>query len=127
MSVPGLHDGVPYSYFSLAPAGGLVFTAGACPLNEHGVTVAPGVVGAQTRRTVDNLLVALEAAGSGPEHVLKSTVYVASSDRADLVAAWDEYARVFGTDGPPSTLLGVATLGYPDQLVEIEAVAVRAA
>jgi len=30
-----------------------------------------------------------------------------------------------GTDGPPNTLLGVATLGYPDQLVEIEAVALR--
>jgi hypothetical protein len=31
--------------------------------------------------------------------------------------------EVFGTDGPPSTLLGVSVLGWPDQLVEIEAVA----
>jgi hypothetical protein len=31
----------------------------------------------------------------------------------------------FGTDGPPSTLLGVTMLGYPGQLVEVEAVALR--
>ena len=53
------------------------------------------------------------------------TVYVASSDRADLVIAWGEVERVFGNHGPPSTLLGVTTLGYPNQLVEIEAVAVQ--
>jgi hypothetical protein len=32
---------------------------------------------------------------------------------------------VYGTDEPPSTLLGVAALRWPEQLVEIEAVAVR--
>jgi len=56
--------------------------------------------------------------------VLKTTVYVASGDRQDLVAAWDEVARFFGDHDAPSTLLGVAVLGYPGQLVEIEAVAV---
>ena len=33
-------------------------------------------------------------------------------------------APAFGEHDAPSTLLGVAVLGYPDQLVEIEAVAV---
>jgi hypothetical protein len=33
--------------------------------------------------------------------------------------------RRFGSDGPPSTLLGVSVLGFADQLVEIEAVAAR--
>jgi len=32
----------------------------------------------------------------------------------------------FGSAKPPSTLLGVAMLGYPEQLVEIEAVALSA-
>jgi enamine deaminase RidA (YjgF/YER057c/UK114 family) len=121
-----LHDDVPYSYFSVAPAGGLVFTAGACPLDAQGATVAPGDIGTQARRAIENVRSALAAAGSDVEHVLKTTVYVASSDRADLVKAWGEVECVFGHGGPPSTLLGVATLGYPDQLVEIEAVAVRA-
>jgi hypothetical protein len=59
--------------------------------------------------------------------VLKSTVYVASSDRADLVAAWEVVRAGFGEHDAPSTLLGVAALGYLDQLVEVEAVALRPA
>jgi enamine deaminase RidA (YjgF/YER057c/UK114 family) len=54
----------------------------------------------------------------------KTTVYVASADRGDLVAAWEEVAAFFGGHQVPSTLLGVAVLGYPGQLVEIEAIAV---
>ncbi len=55
--------------------------------------------------------------------VVKTTVYVATAERRDLVAAWDVVHRRFGGHEPPSTLLGVATLGWPDQLVEVEAVA----
>jgi enamine deaminase RidA (YjgF/YER057c/UK114 family) len=55
--------------------------------------------------------------------VVETTAYVATTDRAELVAAWDEVAAVFGDHDAPSTLLGVAVLGYRDQLVEIEAVA----
>jgi enamine deaminase RidA (YjgF/YER057c/UK114 family) len=51
-------------------------------------------------------------------------VYVASAERADLVAAWDVVRAAFGDHDAPSTLLGVAMLGYPDQLVEVEATAV---
>jgi enamine deaminase RidA (YjgF/YER057c/UK114 family) len=45
------------------------------------------------------------------------------ADRADLLAAWEVVEDRFGRRGPPSTLLGVAALGFPNQLVEIEAVA----
>ncbi len=80
----------------------------------------------QTRRTLDNLIVALAAAGCGLEDVVKTTVYVASSDQADLVAAWEVVEAEFGRNGPPSTLLGVSALGFTGQLVEIEAVALQA-
>ena len=56
--------------------------------------------------------------------MLKTTVFVASAERADLVAAWDVVRAAFGEHDAPSTLLGVAVLGYENQLVEIEAVAV---
>jgi enamine deaminase RidA (YjgF/YER057c/UK114 family) len=69
--------------------------------------------------------VALRAAGCGFEDVVKTTVYVASSDHADLLAAWEVVEAEFGRDGPPSTLLGVSVLGFTGQLVEIEAVAAR--
>ena len=74
-----------------------------------------------------NLEQALHAAGCGLVDVLKTTVYVASSDRVDLVAAWNVVRAAFGDHDPPSTLLGVAVLGYSAQLVEVEAVAVRPA
>jgi enamine deaminase RidA (YjgF/YER057c/UK114 family) len=122
-----LYDGVPYSYVAVAPVGETVYTAGACPLDEHGKVVAPGDVVGQMRQALDNLLAALESAGCGPRDVVKTTVYVASSEREELTAAWDVVAEVFGTSGPPSTLLGVSVLGWPGQLVEIEAVASRAA
>jgi enamine deaminase RidA (YjgF/YER057c/UK114 family) len=87
--------------------------------------VARDSVARQTRQTSDNLVAALRSAGCGPEDVVKMTVYVASSDRADLLAAWEVVEQCFGTGGPPSTLLGFSALGFSDQLVEIEAVATR--
>jgi hypothetical protein len=42
-----------------------------------------------------------------------------------VVAAWQVVHERFGEHDAPSTLLGVAVLGYPDQLVEVEVVAVR--
>lgn len=120
---PALTDDVPYAY--AAVVGDLVLTAGACPLDDAGEVVSPGDVAAQGERVMVNLRVALEAAGCVLADVARTTVYVASADRADLVAAWRVVRAAFGDHDPPSTLLGVAVLGYPDQLVEVEAVAVR--
>jgi enamine deaminase RidA (YjgF/YER057c/UK114 family) len=121
-----LAGSVPYAYAAVTPPGRTVWTAGACPLDEQGTVVAPGDVAAQARQVIANLVVALEAAGARLTDVARSTVYVASADRADLVEAWDVVRAAFGDHDAPSTLLGVAALGYPDQLVEVEAVAVVA-
>ena len=72
---------------------------------------------------MQNLRTALQAAGADLDDVLKTTVYVAGGERADLVTAWEVVRRHFGSHDAPSTLLGVSVLGYPDQLVEVEAVA----
>lgn len=120
-----LYSGVPYAYAARVSAGDLIFTAGACPLDEQGNVVAKGDVAAQARQALANLRIALEDSGAATGDVVKTTVYVASSDRGELVAAWDEVAAFFGEHDVPSTLLGVAVLGYRDQLVEIEAIAVQ--
>ena len=122
-----LYSGVPYAYASVAEPGAVIFTAGACPLDENGVTVGAGDIAAQARQAMANLAESLAQAGSALTDVLKTTIYVASADRADLVAAWNVISAAFGEHDAPSTLLGVATLGYPEQLVEIEAVAVGGA
>jgi enamine deaminase RidA (YjgF/YER057c/UK114 family) len=119
-----LYAGVPYAYASTAPAGSLVFTAGACPLDEHGSLVGAGDIPAQAGVAMANLGTALAACGASLTDVLKTTVFVASARRGDLVAAWEVIEAAFGDHDAPSTLLGVAALGYPGQLVEIEAVAV---
>ena len=67
----------------------------------------------------------LRGAVAGLGDVLKTTVYVATTDRADLHAAWTVVREAFGGHDAPSTLVGVTVLGYPDQLVEVEAIAVR--
>jgi enamine deaminase RidA (YjgF/YER057c/UK114 family) len=120
-----LHHDVPYHYAAAATGETLVFTAGACPLDGGGGVVAPGDIPSQTRQALENLQIALDEAGCDQRDVVKTTVFVASSSRDDLLQAWNEYETVYGADGPPSTLLGVAMLGWPEQLVEIEAIAVR--
>jgi enamine deaminase RidA (YjgF/YER057c/UK114 family) len=101
----------------------IVFTAGACPLDQSGETVAIGDVAGQAEQVMANLRVALDAAGARLEDVVKTTVYVASHDQSDLLAAWEVVSRHFGEHDAPSTLVGVAVLGYRDQPVEIEAIA----
>jgi len=123
--VPELAQTVQYAYAAVidGPVRG-VWTAGACPLDADGATVAPGDVAGQTHQAMRNLVAALKAAGAGPRDIVKTTIYVASPDRADLTEAWTAYHADMDGHDAPSTLLGVAMLGYPDQLVEIEAVAV---
>lgn len=116
---PKLYPGVPYEYTSTAQ--GLVFVAGACPLDEDGKVVTPGDREAQATRCVDNLLAALAMRGVTEADLLKTTIYVVAGSREDLVAVWTIIAARLGR--VPSTLLGVSQLGYPDQLVEIEAIA----
>jgi enamine deaminase RidA (YjgF/YER057c/UK114 family) len=119
-----LSDGAPYAYASIAPPNArLVFTAGACPLNAAGETVAPGDVAAQAEQVMLNLLVALRDAGADLDDVLKTTVYVATQRQEDLLAAWEVVSRHFRKHDAPSTLVGVSVLGYRNQLVEVEAVA----
>lgn len=122
---PDLAGTAPYAYAAVTDPGRMVFTAGACPLDADGATVAVGDVAGQARQVMANLTRALEAAGAGLADVLKATVYVATADRADLLAAWAVVEEAFGAHPAPATLVGVTVLGYPDQLVEVEAVAVR--
>ena len=113
-----------YAYAATAPAGArLVFLAGACPLDTDGRTVGVGDYEVQAQQVVDNLTQALRDAGAGIGDVLYTRVMVASDVRADLVRVWGIVRAVFGDHDVPSALSGVTVLGYPDQLVEVEAVA----
>jgi enamine deaminase RidA (YjgF/YER057c/UK114 family) len=121
---PGLADVVEYAYAAnVAGCARLVFAAGACPLDHDGNTIGIGSYADQARQAMDNLRVALHDAGATLSDVVKSTIYVASTDRADLLTAWRVVRSEFGEHDAPSTLVGVTVLGYDGQLVEVEAIA----
>ena len=121
--VPQLAE-AQYAYASTISASArLVFLAGACPIDENGVVVDPGDFARQAQKCVDNLVEALAAAGASLTDVVSTRVLVASSHQADLGSAWAVVHERFGDHDVPSTLIGVAALGYPEQLVEIEATA----
>jgi len=69
-----------------------------------------------------NLKAVLHSHGAGPEQLVRTTVYVVG-DRDDLVRVWEVVAAGLAPHRPPRTLLGVTTLGYKDQLVEIDGIA----
>ncbi len=121
---PALSSTAEYAYAAVVAAGSrLVLTAGACPLDVDGSTVGVGDVRAQAVQVVANLQVALGDAGATFADVVRTTVYVASGDQGDLGTVWEVVREALAPHDPPSTLLGVAALGYPDQLVEVDAVA----
>ena len=115
-----LWSGAPYEY--AAVAGDLVFAAGACPIGGEGGVVSPGDLEAQSALAIENLREAFAQKGAGLGDIVKATIYVVGRERADLVRAWNVMEPHL--DRAPTTLLGVSFLGYPDQLVEIEAIAV---
>ena len=120
----GLHSTPGYHHVTRVQADTLVYLAGQCPLQTSG-ELAPGGLEGQTAQVITNILTALESAGATPDHVVRTVIYVASSDRSDLSAVWTQLnaspiAAAFTT---ASTLLGVAQLGFPGQLVEIDVTA----
>ena len=112
-----------YSHVAIARGTAAVFTAGAVPLDAEGALVGRDDPVAQTEQVIANLLAALEEGGSGPGEVAKTTVYVAGASHETQAAVWD-VVRASPIGRAPSTLVGVALLGYRGQLVEIEAIAV---
>lgn len=119
-----LSSAAQYAYAATARAESrLIFLAGACPLNSDGSTFGEGDFAAQAPKCIENMKVALGDAGATLEDVIATRVLVDSSDQADLVTAWEVVRDALGDHDVPSTLIGVAALGYDHQLVEIEATA----
>jgi 2-iminobutanoate/2-iminopropanoate deaminase len=99
---------------------GLVFTAGQIGLDPATMEIVEGGVEAQTRQVLTNLKRVLEAADSGLNYVVKTTVFL--TDMANFAAMNAVYSEFF-PENPPARST-VAVVGLPKGgLVEIEAVA----
>ena len=108
----------PYS--QAVRAGGFVFASGQIPLDPATGQFVEGGVREQTEQVLRNLAAVLEAAGSGLDRVVKTTVFLADMD--DFAAMNEVYGRYFAEDPPARATVEAARLPR-DARVEIEVVA----
>ncbi|MCS0497291.1 Rid family hydrolase [Ancylobacter sp. MQZ15Z-1] len=104
-----------------ARAGDVVFIAGECPYDAQDRLVGPGDIAAQTRQTLRNVELSLEALGAGLSDVVRTNVTL--SDMRLFEGFDAAYAAAFAGPYPARTVVG-APLGQYGILVEIEAIAV---
>ena len=116
-AAPAPFQGAPYS--QAIRAGDLVFVSGQVGIRP-GEAAPAGSIAEQTEQVLANLAAILDAAGSGLDRLLKTTVFLA--DLGDFAAMNEVYARHVGASPPARSTVEVAALPAR-ALVEIEAIA----
>ncbi|MDO3700222.1 RidA family protein [Micromonospora sp. C28SCA-DRY-2] len=125
-------DGLPkpevYRQLSIATGSRLVFLAGQVARDADGNPVGEGDLAAQVEQAYLNVGTALAGIGSSFDDVAKLTIYVVDWSPDKMPALGEGVSRAAARLGidpvKPITLIGVAALGEPDLLVEVEATAV---
>lgn len=112
----GLAETPGYRYADIV--GDELYVAGQVPHDADGAVVGGDNSEAQADRCVTNLFRLIDAHGFEQSHIHRLVIYVVGDD---LAGAWNGVRARFGGEVPPATLLGVARLGHPGQLVEIDA------
>jgi enamine deaminase RidA (YjgF/YER057c/UK114 family) len=109
-------------YSRAVRVGAWVSVAGTTAAADGGGAVGGDDIGAQAREALRRVVAALEQAGAGPEHVVRTRMFVTDISR------WEEVGRahgeVFGEIRPATSMVEVSRLIDPALLVEIEADAV---
>jgi 2-iminobutanoate/2-iminopropanoate deaminase len=111
----------PYS--QAVRAENMVYTAGQIGLDPATMEIVSGGVEAETRQALNNLKHVLEAANSGLNYVVKTTVFL--RDMADFPKMNAIYAEFFPENPPARSTVAVATLPK-NVAVEIETIALVA-
>jgi 2-iminobutanoate/2-iminopropanoate deaminase len=115
---PAPFQGAPYS--QAIRAGNFVFVSGQLALRPDHSEIVGDSIGEQTEQVFANLRAILEAAGSGLDRLVKTTVYLA--DLGDFAGMNEVYARHVGDVPPARATIEVSALPSGAK-VEIEAVA----
>ncbi len=117
-NAPAPFQGAPYS--QAIRVGDLVFVSGQLSLRPGESELAGDTIGEQTEQVLANVAAILEAAGSGLDRLVKTTVFLANL--ADFQGMNEVYARRVGERPPARSTVEVAALPS-GALLEIEAVA----
>ncbi len=110
----------PYS--QAVEANGLIFASGQIPIDPVTGQFVQGGIAEQTERVLKNLAAVLEAAGSGLDRIVKTTVFLASME--EFASMNEVYGRFFAADPPARATVQAARLPR-DARVEIEAIALK--
>ena len=117
-AAPAPFQGAPYS--QAIATGGLVFVSGQLALKPGDKELSGGTIEEQTELALANLGAILDAAGSGLDRLVKTTVFLQNLD--DFQGMNSVYARHVGETPPARSTVEVARLPS-GALVEIEAIA----
>lgn len=120
-AAPAPFQGAPYS--QAISAGGLVFVSGQLALRPDHAEIVGDSITEQTEQVFANLRAILEAAGSGLDRLVKTTVYL--TDLGDFGGMNEVYARHVGDAPPARATIEVGALPSGAK-VEIEAIALAA-
>ncbi len=108
----------PYS--QALKANGLIFASGQIPIDPQTGQFVPGGIVEQTEQVLKNLSAVLEAAGSGLDRVVKTTVFLL--DMQEFTQMNEVYGKFFSEQPPARATVQAARLPR-DARVEIEAIA----
>ncbi len=115
---PGPFQGAPYN--QAIRVGDFVFAAGQLGVSPETGELVGTSIEEQTEQVMKNLGAVLEAAGSGLDKLVKTTVFLV--DLADFAGMNSVYARYVGESPPARSTIGIAQLPVGG-MVEIEAIA----
>jgi enamine deaminase RidA (YjgF/YER057c/UK114 family) len=109
----------PIGFSRAVRIGDRIAVSGTAPIAPDGTTAYPDDVYRQTRRCLEIIREAVEAAGGRLEDVIRTRVYLTDAVR------WKEAARahgkIFGGIRPACTFVEIGGLIDPAWLVEVEA------
>ena len=115
---PAPFQGAPYS--QAIQSGGFVFVSGQLALRPDHAEIVGESIQEQTEQVFANLRAILEAAGSGLDRLVKTTVYL--TDLGDFAGMNEVYARHVGDVPPARATIEISSLPSGAR-VEIEAIA----
>lgn len=118
----GLVHSPAFSHVAVVPPGATtVYVGGQNAVDAEGVLVGGEDVAAQTERVMQNLVVALSAAGATVHDLVSVSILMV--DTADLGAAYPVAARSLAGASPLVQMARVTGLAVPGALLEVSAVA----
>lgn len=124
---PTLFPSLPFGFSQVVSSRGgkTIHVSGQTAWDAGMKIVGAGDLAAQTRQALENVRLALAAAGATPADVVRLRAYVVNYKPEMVATLSEQFKQFFPAAAPPaSTWIGVQSLAVPDFMIEIEVTAV---